>query len=207
MQHILTVSLTFSSSGYCETYFSTFRSLCENIAGDSPMYSMFRRGSESVRCPFKGPFTFSYTKGGSGLNQCSFPKSYLDSCSDHKRLQVHFQACIDVQGSESAVEQMECLAHWKEGSKHYLVAEMSHDHVHNDETRYRCFVYEKAGKGENRTVTMAQSLSATCRGLWSPTEGYRTFKMEKGIKLPEISRMLTISFFSSCHLHCHLPSA
>ena len=159
------------------------------------MYSMFRRGSESVRCPFKGPFTFSYSKGGSGLNQCSFPKSYLDSCSDHKRLQVHFQACIDVQGSESAVEQMECLAHWKEGSKHYLVAEMSHDHVHNDETRYRCFVYEKAGKDENRTVTMAQSLSATCRGLWSPTEGYRTFKMEKGIKLPKISRMFTISFF------------
>ena len=181
--------------------------MCENIAGDSPMYSMFRRGSESVRCPFKGPFTFSYSKGGSGLNQCSFPKSYLDSCSDHKRLQVHFQACIDVQGSESAVEQMECLAHWKEGSKHYLVAEMSHDHVHNDETRYRCFVYEKAGKGENRTVTMAQSLSATCRGLWSPTEGYRTFKMEKGIKLPKISRMFTISFSSSCHLHCHLPSA
>jgi len=164
---------------YCETYFSTFRSLCENIAGDSPMYSMFRRDSEPVRCPFKGPFTFSYSKGGSGLNQCSFPKSYLDSCSDHRRLQVHFQACIDVQGSESAVEQMECLAHWKEGSKHYMVAEMSHDHVHSDETRYRCFVYEKAGKGDNRTVTMAQSLSATCRGLWSPTEGYRTFKMEK----------------------------
>ena len=202
-------SLTFSyfSPGYCETYFSTFRSLCENIAGDSPMYSMFRRGSESVRCPFKGPFTFSYTKGGSGLNQCSFPKSYLDSCSDHKRLQVHFQACIDVQGSESAVEQMECLAHWKEGSKHYLVAEMSHDHVHNDETRYRCFVYEKAGKGENRTVTMAQSLSATCRGLWSPTEGYRTFKMEKGIKLPKISRMFTISFFpvATSTATCHLP--
>jgi len=44
---------------YCETYFSTFKSLCDNIAGDSPMYSMFRRGSESVRCPFKGPFTFS----------------------------------------------------------------------------------------------------------------------------------------------------
>ena len=166
--------------GYCETYFSTFQSLCENIAGDSKMFSMFRRGSEPVRCPFKGPFTFSYSKGGSGLNQCSFPKSYLDSCSDHRRLQVHFQACIDVKGSESAVEQMECLAHWKEGSKHYMVAEMSHDHVHSDENRYRCFVYEKSGKAENRTVTMAQSLSATCNGLWSPTEGWRTFKMEKG---------------------------
>ena len=101
------------------------------------MYSMFRRGSEPVRCPFKGPFTFSYSKGGSGLNQCSFPKSYLDSCSDHRRLQVHFQACIDVQGSESAVEQMECLAHWKEGSKHYMVAEMSHDHVHLGEGALR----------------------------------------------------------------------
>ena len=83
--------------GYCETYFDTFESLCDNIAGDSPMHTMFRRDAEPVRCPFKGPFLFSYSKGGSGLNTCSYPKSYLDSCSDHHRLQLNFQACIDVQ--------------------------------------------------------------------------------------------------------------
>ena len=46
------------------------------------MFSMFRnREAEAVRCPLKGPFTFSYSKGGSGLNVCSYPASYLDSCS------------------------------------------------------------------------------------------------------------------------------
>jgi len=164
---------------YCETYFDTFESLCENIAGDSQMHTMFRRDSEPVKCPFKGPFTFSYSKGGSGLNTCSFPLSYLDSCTKNHKLQLNFQACIDVQGSESISEELQCIATWAEGSKKYLVAEMNREHVYSDESKYRCFVYEKSGKGDNKTVKMAQSLSASCDGLWSPTEGYRTFDMAK----------------------------
>ena len=84
-------------------------------------------------------------------------------------------------GSESGTEELECLATWSEGSKHYLVAEMDREHVFSDESKYRCFVYSKAGKGDNRTVKMAQSLAATCTGLWSPVEGYRTFQMDKGV--------------------------
>ena len=95
-------------------------------------------------------------------------------------LQLNFQACIDVGGSESATEELQCLATWSEGSKNYLVAEMNREHVYSDESKYRCFVYEKYGKGDNRTVLMAQSLTASCTGLWSPQEGYRTFDMEKG---------------------------
>ena len=57
---------------------------------------------------------------------------------------------------------------------------MNRDHVYSDESKYRCFVYEKSGKGDNKTVKMAQSLSATCSGLWSPLEGYRTFDMNRG---------------------------
>ena len=57
---------------------------------------------------------------------------------------------------------------------------MNREHVYSDESKYRCFVYEKTGKGDNKTVKMAQSLSASCQGLWSPTEGYRTFDMKKG---------------------------
>ena len=174
-------SVTTLIAGYCETYFDTFESLCANIAGDSPMHTMIRRDATSVKCPFKGPFLFGYTKGGSGLNHCSHPQSYLDSCSDNHRLQLNFQACIDVKGSESGTEELECLATWSEGSKHYLVAEMDREHVFSDESKYRCFVYSKAGKGDNRTVKMAQSLAATCTGLWSPEEGYRTFQMDKGV--------------------------
>ena len=177
------INHVFITLGYCETYFDTFESLCDNIAGDSPMHTMFRRDAQPVKCPFKGPFLFSYTKGGSGLNKCSYPQSYLDSCSDNHRLQLNFQACIDVQGSESATEELQCLATWSEGSKNYLVAEMNRDHVYSDESKYRCFVYEKSGKGDNKTVKMAQSLTATCNGLWSPMEGYRTFDMNKGVFL------------------------
>ena len=145
------------------------------------MHTMFRKDAEPVRCPFKGPFLFSYTKGGSGLNKCSYPQSYLDSCSDNTKLQLNFQACIDVHGSEAGTEELQCLATWSEGSKNYLVAEMNRDHVYSDESKYRCFVYEKSGKGDNKTVKMAQSLTATCNGLWSPMEGYRTFDMNRGM--------------------------
>ena len=144
------------------------------------MYSMFRREAKAVRCPLKGPHSFIYSKGGSG-SLCSYPQSYLDSCTDNTRLRLHFQACVDVQGSEEAEEELRCLATWKEGSKRYMVAEMRRDHVYSDEMKYRCFVYEKKGKGDNQTVRMAQSVAATCNGLWSSTEGFRTFHVKKGL--------------------------
>ena len=156
------------------------------------MHTMFRRDSEPIKCPFKGPFTFSYSKGGSGLNTCSFPQSYLDSCTDHQKLQLNFQACIDVKGSESVSEELQCIATWTEGSKKYLVAEMNREHVYSDESKYRCFVYEKTGKGDNKTVKMAQSLSASCQGLWSPTEGYRTFDMKKGNKVIKVKLQILV---------------
>ena len=84
------------------------------------------------------------------------------------------------------------------------MVEMNRDHVYSDESKYRCFVYEKNGKGDNKTVKMAQSLSATCNGLWSPTEGYRTFDMEKG-KLYRTISIFSGHFATSSHqlvLYC-----
>ena len=161
-----------------------------NIAGDSPMYSLFRRNSDPVKCPFKGPFTFSYSKGGTG-SVCSYPKSYMDGCEDGHRLQLHFQACTDVQGSESTAEELQCIASWKEGSKKYLVAELNREHMYSDESKFKCFVYERVGKGEEgKAVRMAQSESATCSGLWSAHEGFRTFDMEPGRYYLTITRDL-----------------
>jgi hypothetical protein len=59
------------------------------------MYSLFRRHADPIKCPFKGPFTFAYSKGGTG-SVCSYPKSYLDSCEDGHRLQLHFQAGLAI---------------------------------------------------------------------------------------------------------------
>jgi hypothetical protein len=89
----------FYVSGYCEAQFDSFASLCANIAGDSPMYSLFRRHADPVKCPFKGPFTFAYSKGGTG-SVCAYPKSYMDSCEDGHRLQLHFQAGLAIKNPQ-----------------------------------------------------------------------------------------------------------
>ena len=76
---------------------------------------------------------------------------------------------------------MACLATWKEGSSRYFVSMLNHSHVYTDETRYRCFVYQRQHSNELGRVTykMAQSLYASCLGLWNVNEGHKTFTMTK----------------------------
>ncbi|XP_066599100.1 uncharacterized protein [Prorops nasuta] len=131
---------------YKETYChnkNTLASLCSYITGDALLYSMFREDAPSVPCPFRGPMTFSYNRGH---GTCSSPQSNVDTCTDDSRLLFRYQACPDVPASESAVEELECLATWKEGSSRYLVGRLHHGHASSNEDRYRCFVYEKAGQ-------------------------------------------------------------
>jgi hypothetical protein len=53
--------------------------------------------------------------------------------------------------------------------------------MYSDESKFKCFVYERVGKGEEKAgIRMAQSEAATCSGLWSAQEGFRTFDMETG---------------------------
>lgn len=109
-----------------------------------------------------------------------------------------------------SVEELECLATWKEGSSRYLVGRLHHGHASSNEDRYRCFVYEKAGQtvqsnlqnraamgmgamdhevdlpggpvpeGSAEIYRVAQSGDATCNGLFSPMEGSRTMTLKKG---------------------------
>jgi len=46
-------------------------------------------------------------------------------------------------GLPAAVEELTCLATWKDGNSRYLVGLVSHHHAISNEERYRCFVYEK----------------------------------------------------------------
>lgn len=111
--------------------------------------------------------------------------------------------------SHVSVEELECLATWKEGSSRYLVGRLHHGHASSNEDRYRCFVYEKAGQtvqgnlnrpaigmgtmdhevalpggpvpeGSAEVYRVAQSGDATCNGLFSPMEGSRTMTLRKG---------------------------
>ncbi|KAK0176739.1 hypothetical protein PV328_000846 [Microctonus aethiopoides] len=193
---------------YKETYChnrNSLASLCSFITGDALLYSMFREEAMAVPCPFRGPMTFTYNRGH---GTCSSPLSNVDTCTDDSRLLFKYQACPDVPASESAVEELECLALWKEGSSRYLVGRLHHGHASSNEERYRCFVYERVGQsvgGLNRgtlgmatvdhemtlpaggpnpestpeVYRVAQSGDATCNGLFSPMEGSRTMTLTK----------------------------
>lgn len=82
------------------------------------------------------------------------------------------------------VEELECIAVWKEGSSRYLVGKLHHNHATSNEDRFRCFVYEKASTStevlDGVDYRVAQSGDATCNGLFSAIEGSRTMTLKKG---------------------------
>ncbi|XP_075235649.1 uncharacterized protein LOC142332859 [Lycorma delicatula] len=163
---------------YKETYCiarESLENLCATITGDAPLYSMFRLDAQPTTCPFKPPFTYTYNRGS---GECRHPVSRVDPCTEDSRLLLRYQACPDVHNSESSVEELTCLAWWKDGSTRYLVGLLQHPMATADEDRYRCFVYGKvASRGGSYNV--AQSGDATCNGLLSPTEGSRTLSLTK----------------------------
>lgn len=183
---------------YKETYCGQrdyLSSMCESITGDAALYSMFRKDPlpQPEACPFRpAPFTFTYNRG---TGDCANPPSRAESCTDESRLLLRYMACPDVPGTESNVEELICLATWKEGSTRYLVGLISQvqrrNTISTDEDMYRCFVYK--GNHAEKTVTydIAQSGDATCNGLTSPAEGSRTMKLTN---------------MDDEHNRCHFPS-
>ncbi|GIY40886.1 hypothetical protein CDAR_378431 [Caerostris darwini] len=166
---------------YRETYCDIYRSLnqaCSILNADAPLYSLFRVDANPVSCELRGPFTFTYSRGH---GECQYPLSTIDSCTDDSHLLFRFQACADVLGTESSVEELTCTAVWKEGSAHYLVGKIStrksYKQSFTDENAYRCFVFDYlTDKG---VIQMSQSADATCDGLVSPWEGSRTMRLTK----------------------------
>ncbi|KAF2883750.1 hypothetical protein ILUMI_22414 [Ignelater luminosus] len=153
--------------------------LCFGITGDAPLYSMFRKSPEAkpVPCPFKSaPFTFSYNKGS---GDCNNPPSKAESCTDDSRLVLKYQACPDVPSAESNVEELMCMATWKEGSTRYLLGKISQVNrraLTSDEDQYRCFIYQRRDEGGKNIYYIAQSGDATCNGIQNALEGSRTMK-------------------------------
>ncbi|XP_073978125.1 uncharacterized protein isoform X2 [Rhodnius prolixus] len=173
--------------------------LCNQINGDALLLSMFRVDAKPVTCPFKSPpFAVEYSKGHGDCGRDGEPPSRAESCTDDTRLVFRFQACPDIPGTEAAVEELECLATWKESSNHYLVGRLHHRMATTDEQRYRCFIYQKS---DPHTYQLGQSGEATCNGLLSLNDGSRT------IKLKRIEATHTKCKFPSwVTQHCHWKS-
>lgn len=77
----------------------TLRTICPLITGDALLYSMFRETGNPMLCPFKPPYTFTYNRGH---GDCKNPISTVEACTQDSRLMFRYQACPDVEGSESA---------------------------------------------------------------------------------------------------------
>ena len=77
----------------------TLDNLCMLIPGDAQQFSLFRRQAAPVECPFRGSFTFTYSRGH---GECRSPGARLDSCTESSRIFFRYQACPDVQGTESS---------------------------------------------------------------------------------------------------------
>ncbi|KAG5895130.1 hypothetical protein JTB14_008565 [Gonioctena quinquepunctata] len=188
---------------YKETYCHSreaLPTLCGSITGDALLYSMFRENAVPIPCPFRGPFTFTYNRGH---GECRSPVSSIDVCLEESKLLLSYQACPDVHGSESAIEELQCLASWKEGSSRYLVGKLHHGHATSNEDRYRCFVYEKASTSLEDMggvdYRVAQSGDATCNGLFSATEGSKTMTLKKAPP----STKCRFPFWISSYNHWH----
>ncbi|KPI96237.1 hypothetical protein RR46_12267, partial [Papilio xuthus] len=183
---------------YKETFCSekdSMSSICESISGDAPLYSMFRKEPrpEPQPCPFHpAPFTFTYSRGS---GDCANPPSRAEACTDDSRLLLRYMACPDVPGTESNVEELVCLATWKEGSTRYLVGQISQvqrrNSIASDEDTFRCFVYKGQHGERSMTYNIAQSGDATCNGLSSPTDG---------------SRIMKLTNSDDEHNRCHFPA-
>ncbi|ODM93446.1 hypothetical protein Ocin01_13236, partial [Orchesella cincta] len=129
---------------FCLTERRPVRSVCSTITGDANLFAMFRLDAKSIDCPFRAPLSFTYNRGH---GECRYPVSSVDSCTHPSRLLLNYQACPDVPGTESTVEELQCLASWKEGSSRYLLGLIKYQHHASFEERFRCFVYEKIKKG------------------------------------------------------------
>lgn len=91
-------TLELIGAAYCEGH-DTLENLCSMIPGDAQQYSLFRRDATPVECPFRGSYTFTYSRGH---GECRSPVSRLDSCTESWRTFFRYQACPDVQGTESS---------------------------------------------------------------------------------------------------------
>lgn len=167
--------LQYKESMICEESHGSLEALCSEIGGDAGLNSMFRsENAVPIPCPFKAPpYNFSYNRGS---GECSSPQSRIDSCTDDSRLLLRYAACTDLSGTESSVEELVCLATWKDGSNRYLVGKLQNSMATSDEDRYRCFVYRHVTSKEI-VYEVAQSGDATCNGVPSAIDGSKTMKL------------------------------
>lgn len=164
--------------GWCSPEQIGLDEMCSNIKSDDTLYSMFRVNSKPIPCPFSGSsFTFTYDKG---FGECATPISLGEKCTDESKLLLKYQACPDIERSESNTEELQCLAVWNDGRNKYLVGTLKGRSISSSEKMYRCFLYEEKTHHQGKVAyLLAQSGEPTCNGLTTISEGSPTIKLTK----------------------------
>lgn len=78
------------------------------------------------------------------------------------------------------MDELICLALWKEGSTRYLIGKMAQGgrrSLTSDEDQYRCFIYQRGVENGKVVYNIAQSADASCSGMSNAFEGSRTMKL------------------------------
>lgn len=79
------------------------------------------------------------------------------------------------------MEELQCLATWKEGSSRYLVGRVHHSHATSNEDRFRCFVYEKiGGVNEGREGSSMSRIGTAMGSIGTSTHRDRLIAGETG---------------------------
>jgi len=154
---------------------SSLKSICRMIEVDDPLKTLFRMSADPTPCPISGSMSFAYQLGPQ--RTCGSPLSSLNQCEKDSMLLLEYRACPDLRGSQSLVQQLECVAQWKEGSVHYFAGRMNTSLVTRPgdwESIFRCFVYRRQHNG----WLLAQSGEAKCN-LHRATEGHRTLNLQQ----------------------------
>ncbi|KAG7201492.1 hypothetical protein KM043_004249 [Ampulex compressa] len=164
--------------GWCVPEHTSLEDICSKISSDDPLYSMFRVNSKPIPCPFTGTsFTFTYNRGH---GECNMPISLAERCTDESKLLLKYQACPDVDATESSTEELQCLAVWNDGRNKYLVGTLKGRSALGNGKTYRCFLYEEKAHHQGKVVyLLAQSGDPTCNGLTTVSEGSPTIKLTK----------------------------
>ncbi|XP_055330213.1 uncharacterized protein LOC129582661 [Paramacrobiotus metropolitanus] len=150
----------------------SFKDLCDTITGNSELFTMFRLHAAPEACPFGGRFSFTYEQGSV---RCQNPVSHAESCVRDSEMMLHYRSCPDQ--TEERKVRLECLAHWRDGEKQYLVGHIfHHNHLASSyDESFRCFLYKETANG----VQLSQSADASCKAVNSPTEGPLTLAMTR----------------------------
>ncbi|XP_046822106.1 uncharacterized protein LOC124425603 isoform X1 [Vespa crabro] len=164
--------------GFCNPDPMDLENMCSMIGSDDILYSMFRINSKPIPCPFSGPpFTFSYNRG---YRECAVPISLAERCTDESKLLLKYQACPDIDGTESNTEELQCLAVWNDGGRNkYLVGTLKGRNAVANEITFRCFLYEEKHHQGKVVYMLAHSGEPTCNGLTTVSEASLTIKLTK----------------------------